>query len=69
MPEPVTVEVLAASGIAIAVKCLRGAAEHAVDNRPWQGPGHPVAAYAYSEDRKAEHPASHLKGFPRTASG
>jgi transposase len=34
-----------------------------VDNRPWQGPGHPVAAYAYSEDRKAEHPASHLKGF------
>jgi transposase len=36
---------------------------YAVDNRPWQGPGHPVAAYAYSEDRKAEHPASHLKGF------
>ena len=29
----------------------------------WQGPGHPVAAYVYSEDRKAEHPASHLKGF------
>jgi transposase len=36
---------------------------YAVDNRPWQGPGHPVAAYAYSEDRKAAHPASHLKGF------
>jgi len=36
---------------------------YAVDNRPWQGPGHPVAAYAYSEDRKAEHPAIHLKGF------
>src|ERR1700712_784050 len=28
-----------------------------------RGPGHPVAAYAYSEDRKAAHPASHLKGF------
>jgi transposase len=36
---------------------------YAVDNRPWQGPGHPVAAYAYSENRKAEHPASHLTGF------
>jgi transposase len=36
---------------------------YAVDNRPWQGPGHPVAAYVYSEDRKAEHPAIHLKGF------
>jgi Transposase IS66 family len=36
---------------------------YAVDNRPWQGPCHPIAAYAYSEDRKAEHPASHLKGF------
>ena len=36
---------------------------YAVDNRPWQGPGHPAAAYVYSEDRKAEHPASHLKGF------
>jgi transposase len=36
---------------------------YAVDNRPWQGPGHPVAAYVYSEDRKAAHPASHLKGF------
>jgi len=36
---------------------------YAVDNRPWSGPGHPAAAYVYSEDRKGEHPASHLKGF------
>ena len=36
---------------------------YAVDNRPWQGPGHPAAAYVYSEDRKAGHPAHHLKGF------
>jgi hypothetical protein len=36
---------------------------YAVDNRPWSGPGHPAAAYAYSEDRKAEHPATHLIGF------
>ena len=36
---------------------------YAVDNRPWSGPGHPAAAYVYSEDRKGEHPAIHLKGF------
>ncbi len=36
---------------------------YAVDNRPWQGPGHPAAAYVYSEDRKADHPALHLAGF------
>jgi transposase len=36
---------------------------YAVDNRPWSGPGHPAVAYAYSEDRKGEHPATHLKGF------
>jgi transposase len=36
---------------------------YAVDNRPWSGPGHPTAAYVYSEDRKGEHPATHLKGF------
>ena len=36
---------------------------YAVDNRAWSGPGHPAAACAYSEDRKAEHPAIHLKGF------
>ncbi len=27
------------------------------------GPGHPAAAYVYSEDRKGEHPVTHLKGF------
>ena len=26
---------------------------YAVDNRPWQGPGHPVAAYVYSEALRA----------------
>ncbi len=36
---------------------------YAVDNRPWRGPGHPAAAYVYSEDRKAEHVRSHLRGF------
>jgi transposase len=36
---------------------------YATDNRSWRGPGHPAAAYVYSEDRKAEHPVSHLKGF------
>jgi transposase len=36
---------------------------YAVDDRPWRGVGHPAAAYVYSENRKGEHPASHLKGF------
>jgi transposase len=36
---------------------------YAVDNRPWCGPGQPAAAYVYSEDRKGEHPATHLQGF------
>ena len=36
---------------------------YAVDNRPWCGPGHPAAAYVYSEDRKGEHPQMHLRGF------
>jgi transposase len=36
---------------------------YAVDNRPWRGPGHPAAAYVYSEDRKGEHVRSHLQGF------
>jgi transposase len=36
---------------------------YAVDDRPWCGPGHPVAVYAYSEDRKGERPAGHLTGF------
>ena len=35
---------------------------YAVDNRPWCGPGHPAAAYVYSEDRKGEHPQTHLAG-------
>jgi transposase len=36
---------------------------YAMDNRPWRGPGHPAAAYVYSEDRKGEHPQTHLRGF------
>ena len=36
---------------------------YAVDDRPWCGPGHPVAVYAYAEDRKGERPAEHLNGF------
>jgi transposase len=36
---------------------------YAVDDRPWRGPGHPIAAYVYSEDRKGAHPAEHLAGF------
>jgi transposase len=36
---------------------------YATDNRPWAGPGYPAAAYIYSEDRKGEHPASHLHGY------
>jgi transposase len=36
---------------------------YATDNRPWRRPGHPAAAYVFSEDRKGEHPAGHLKGF------
>jgi transposase len=36
---------------------------YAVDNRPWCGPGHPAAAYLYSENRKGEHPQTHLRGF------
>ena len=36
---------------------------YAVDNRPWRGPGHPAAAYVYSEDRRGEHPPTHLRGF------
>jgi transposase len=36
---------------------------YAVDNRPWAGPAHPVTAYVYSEDRRSEHPASHLASF------
>src|SRR4051794_29529067 len=36
---------------------------YAVDDRPWCGARHPVAAYVYSEDRKGAHPAEHLAGF------
>jgi transposase len=36
---------------------------YAVDPRPWSGPGHPAAAYAFSEDRKAKHPEGHLRNF------
>jgi hypothetical protein len=36
---------------------------YAIDDRPWSGPGHPVAAYVYTEDRKGERPAGHLAGF------
>ena len=36
---------------------------YATDNRAWSGPGHPAAAYIYSEDRKGAHPATHLKDF------
>ena len=36
---------------------------YAVDDRPWAGPTHPIAAYVYSEDRKGARPAGHLAGF------
>jgi transposase len=36
---------------------------YAVDDRPWCGPGHPIAAYVYSEDREGAHPAEHLAAF------
>lgn len=36
---------------------------YAVDDRPWRGPGYPVAAYVYTEDRKNIRPASHLSAF------
>ncbi len=36
---------------------------YAVDDRPWNGPGHPMAVYVYSDDRKNERPAGHLAGF------
>jgi len=36
---------------------------YAVDDRPWCGPGHPMAAYVYSDDRKNERPAGHLTKF------
>lgn len=36
---------------------------YAVDDRPWKGPKPPAAAYIYSEDRTATHPAAHLVNF------
>jgi transposase len=36
---------------------------YAVDDRPWAGPTHPVAAYVYAEDRKGSRPAGHLATF------
>jgi hypothetical protein len=36
---------------------------YAVDDRPWAGPTHPVAAYVYTEDRKGSRPAGHLAAF------
>ncbi|MGE0373625.1 MAG: IS66 family transposase [Gammaproteobacteria bacterium] len=36
---------------------------YAVDDRPWAGSGHPIAAYVYSEDRKTIRPADHLADF------
>ncbi len=36
---------------------------YAVDDRPWCGPSHPIAAYVYSDDRKNLRPAGHLAGF------
>jgi transposase len=36
---------------------------YAVDDRPWCGPSHPVAAYVYSEDRRGIRPAEHLAQF------
>ncbi len=36
---------------------------YAVDDRPWAGPGHPIAAYVYSEDRRNARPAGHLAAF------
>ena len=36
---------------------------YAVDDRPWAGPTHPVAAYVYAEDRKGSRPAGHRAAF------
>ncbi len=36
---------------------------YAVDDRPWCGPGPPVTAYVYTEDRKGLRPAGHLAAF------
>ena len=35
---------------------------YAVDDRPWKGSGHPMAAYVYSDDRKSERRARQDEG-------
>jgi transposase len=42
---------------------------YAVDDRPWRGPGHPVAAYVYTGDRKNIRPATPPERLPWRASG
>jgi transposase len=39
---------------------------YAIDDRPWAGPAPPAAAYVYSEDRRGEHPTTHLAAFKGT---
>jgi transposase len=36
---------------------------YAIDDRPWNGSTPPAVVYIYAEDRKGEHPATHLAGF------
>ena len=36
---------------------------YAIDDRPWGGATPPAVVYLYAEDRKGEHPATHLAGF------
>jgi transposase len=36
---------------------------YAVDDRPWNGSTPPAVVYLYAEDRKGEHPATHLAEF------
>src|SRR3712207_5514377 len=40
--------------------CLWG---YAIDDRPWGGETPPAVLYLYAEDRKGEHPATHLAEF------
>ena len=39
---------------------------YAVDDRSWIGPTHPAAVYFYAENRKGEHPLTHLGPFRGT---
>ena len=36
---------------------------YAVDDRPWNGSTPPAVVFLYAEDRRGEHPATHLAGF------